>query len=297
MASKLAKTVLSLRRPFGVCGAFFIPVPGVLWVVLLAAVFSVWAKPALAEDQQAILKKSELALGRTVGNYRLVDQDWKVIPFNTFRGRVVLVSFMYVDCHGPCFLINDSLENLQSAIPEDLADSLLTLSVTIDTENDTPGKLKEYGLDYTESFEHWKFVSTDAETLKRMVSDLGFTMEKKDDLIDHMNRLTLVSPDGVVMRHFYGTDYEPKEVEDAVRAVMDGRPLSARLSDTFNQFLLYCSAYDSRTKTFHVDYFLLATAVVQYLLVMLTLIYLFWDKISNLFFNKIISRFRKNAKS
>lgn len=298
MAGYLVGIVLSLRRPFRVCGAFLITAPRTAFLVLLMVAFSVCSgSVAMAETEQVMLKKSELAVGRTVGNYKLVDQDWKVVPFNTFRGRSVLISFMYADCHGPCFLINESLEALQSALSEDIADSILTLSVTIDTENDTPGKLKEYGADYTENFDRWKFVSTDEATLKKMVADLGFTMEKKEDLIDHMNRLTLISPSGVVMKHFYGTDYEPKEIEEAVRTVMAGRPLTAGISDAFSRFLLYCSTYDAETNTYRIDYFLLATAFVQYMLVMGTLLYLFRNEISNLFYNKIISRFRRRDKA
>jgi len=232
--------------------------------------------PAASEPA---LKRSEAAVGATVGNYRLVDQDWEVLPLRSFAGTPLIISFMYIDCHGPCQLMNQSLADLREAFKSAEAKETVFLSITIDRENDTPGALKEYGENFTDDFSRWRFASTDPATLERMVADLGYHYEKNERGFDHLNRITLIGPDGVVLRHFYGTHYSPADVEKSVREAMVGKGLSSLVARIVNPLTLYCSRYDPVSKTFRVDYAFIASSVLQYLFILGTLGYLFRENI------------------
>ncbi|MBF0170959.1 MAG: SCO family protein [Nitrospinae bacterium] len=229
---------------------------------------------ARAADSPGALANSEATVGRTVGNYQIVDQDWELVPFHSLRGKVILLTFFYIDCHGPCFLINDSLRRVMAGLDADLADGVTGLSVTIDAENDTPGELRTYGGQFTPSFDRWRFVSADRETLAKMTADLGFSYQKGVIGFEHLNRMTLIGPDGTVAAHFYGVDYDPAEVNAAVRSLLEGRPLGARLSDVASKLMLYCSSYDPVTKTYRINGPFVAAILVQYLLIMGTLLFL-----------------------
>lgn len=260
---------------------------GQQWPLLFFIISVLLTSPCKAQSEPAqateAIKNSEAAVGTIVGNYRLVDQDWEVIPLRSFAGRPLIISFMYVDCHGPCQLINQSLANLRKAFKSDSAKDTVFLSITIDSENDTPGALKEYGSSFTDDFTNWRFASTDQETLKRMVADLGFEYKKNEMGFDHLNRITLIGPDGTVLRHFYGMEYNPDEVEKVIVSVMSGKGVSSLISRMINPITLYCSRYDPVTKTFKVDYAFIASSVLQYLFILGTLGYIFREKIKNWF--------------
>ncbi len=251
-----------------------------LWVVCLLSSFAVAAfmhnSPTLA---QSALERSEGAVGRTMDNYRLIDQDGNFIPFYTYKGRPVLLNFMYTECLGPCQLISANIQKIQNALEPALAEDLMTVSVTIDIDHDKPEVLKEFGQEYTDDFDNWIFARADMETLTRMVEDLGFQYEISKTGMEHMNRITIIGPDGVVKKHFYGMEYDPDEVGNAIRDVVEGRTLSDKFSDSLDWALIYCSNYDPKTKTYRIDYFFIVTVVFQYFLVMGTLIYIFRNNI------------------
>ncbi len=242
------------------------------FVALLMAM--VGGSGARAGDLPPSFAGSEATVGQVVGNYRLVDQEWNVTPFHSLRGKAVLLTFFYADCHGPCFLINDSMRQVYEKLDPDIVEQVMRVSITIDVENDTPGALRTYGAEFTDSFDTWRFLSADKETLAAITADLGFAYSKTPLGFDHLNRLTLLGPDGAVRAHFYGVDYDPAEVNKAVRDTLEGRPLSAHISDTAAKLLLYCSNYDPITKTYRLNGLFVATVLIQYLLVMATLCYI-----------------------
>jgi cytochrome oxidase Cu insertion factor (SCO1/SenC/PrrC family) len=260
---------------------------GQQWPLLFFIVTVLLISPGKAQSEPdsatKAIENSEAALGTVVGNYRLVDQDWEVLPFRSFAGRAVIISFMYIDCHGPCQLMNQSLANLRKTFKSDSAKDTVFLSITIDSENDKPGALKEYGSSFTDDFINWRFVSTDQETLERMVADLGFQYKKNEMGFDHLNRITLIGPDGTVLQHFYGMEYNPDDVEKSIVSAMSGKGFSSLINRIINPITLYCSRYDPVSKTFKVDYAFITSSVLQYLFILGTLGYVFREKIKSWF--------------
>lgn len=249
----------------------------------LAALLIAMACVTLSGDSGAatpkvdpVLARSEGALGRTMGNYRLLDHDGEYFPLYKLKGSPILISFMYIDCNGPCHLINQSIKNLRGRIDPSVMGKMTVLSITLDTQSDSPARLKEYGFGFSNGADNWIFATADRETVDMIVKDLGFDYNKAVNGFDHMNRLTLIGPDGVVLRHFYGVDYDPKEVESAARAAISGSfVITSRLAGAFNSIMLSCSAYDPLTKTYKLSGFLVVQWALQYLLVFGTLGYYF----------------------
>ncbi len=255
----------------------------IISLFILAIVF---AGPAGAISA---IEESEKAVGKKMGNYRLIDQDGVFTPFYTFIGHPVLLNFMYTNCVGPCQIASAGISKVRKSLNPELAAQLITVSITLDIDRDKPHILKEFGYGFTDSFESWKFARADEITLEKMIADLGFKYEKTEMGMDHMNRLTLIGPDGIVKKHFYGMNYDPAIVGPAIKAVVEGRGLSEAISDSLGRVLLYCSNYDPITKTYRVDFMFVAIVIFQYLLVMGCIIFYFRAGIARIFM-KLIKR-------
>lgn len=238
--------------------------------------------PVHAASNDEPTAQSELAIGTYVKNYRLIDHNGEFIPFFKFKGGPVLVSFMYIDCQGPCHLINQSLKNLLKSLSPEVAAKTTILSMSLDSQNDPPARLREYGFEFSGGAGNWIFATGNPETLNSMVADLGFTYKKTKTGIDHLNRLTLVGPDGKVLAHYYGVDYNPKTIEKALSDAIAGRGVTAVVTDAYNMLMLFCSTYDPATDTYRVNTFFVISVAVQYILVMGTLIYVFREKLFRL---------------
>ncbi|MBI4665068.1 MAG: SCO family protein [Nitrospinae bacterium] len=224
------------------------------------------------------LARSEFVTGQTPRNFRLLTQDGEQMPLYKLKGAPALISFMYIDCNGPCHLINQSIKNLLHKMDPAVAGSVTVLSVSLDSQNDSPSKLKEYGAQFSTGLDNWIFATAERETIDELVLDLGFFYEKKGGGYEHLNRLTLLNSEGKVIRHFYGVDYDVGEVEAAIKASQSAG-VTGSISRAVNSLTLFCSTYDPATKTYRVNPFLIVSWGIQYLLVMATLIYIFRGRI------------------
>ena len=94
----------------------------------------------------------ELLPGETVPDVSLVNQDGKTIHLNQFKGKAVLLTFIYTRCPLPTFCPLISSEF--AAIHKDLAGTPVEyqkthlVSISLDPAYDTASVLRKYGLAY-----------------------------------------------------------------------------------------------------------------------------------------------------
>ena len=73
-------------------------------------------------------------------DFRLRDQDGEPVSLRSYRGRVVVLTFMYTTCRDTCPLtatqIRGALDDLQTPPP--------ALAVSVDPVNDTPERAREF---------------------------------------------------------------------------------------------------------------------------------------------------------
>ena len=104
------------------------------------------------------------------------------------------------------------------------------LSISFDPENDTPEKLKSYGLGYmgkgATDLGIWQLaVGTDAEV--RKIADffgLRYEVDANDKTqINHSLRTAVIGPDGKVTKIFAGNEWTPAELKREMFAAADAK--------------------------------------------------------------------------
>ena len=162
------------------------------------------------------------APGDQVPDFKLRNQDGRAIHFGQFRGKTLLITFIYTRCPSPDFCPRvtrnfAALEKQLAANPALYARTHL-LSVSFDPEHDTPERLKAYGISYIgnyskSAFAHWDFAAPEKLVLPEMARffDLGMT-ENADSTITHTLSTTLVGPDGKVARFYPGNEWTVEQV-------------------------------------------------------------------------------------
>lgn len=101
-------------------------------------------------DEHAHHHAAPAVTARTTVTYaipdvKLIRQDGAVVKFGDeiSDGRPVVLSFIYTSCTTVCPLISHTLSQLQSKLG-DSAGRVHLVSITIDPEQDTPARLREY---------------------------------------------------------------------------------------------------------------------------------------------------------
>jgi protein SCO1/2 len=162
------------------------------------------------------------APGDKVPYFRLRNQDGRTISLDQFRGKELLVTFIYTRCplpdYCPRVTRNFAAINRQLASDPSLSTTTHLLCVSFDPENDTPDRLRAYGATYIgsdakDAFARWDFAVPNQTTLDKMAQwfDLGATHEA-DSTITHTLSTTLIGADGRVIRFYPGNDWTADQV-------------------------------------------------------------------------------------
>ena len=165
--------------------------------------------------------------GDAVPDFRLRNQDGRSIHLGQFRGKVLLITFIYTRCPLPnfCPLVTHNfavMEKQLVAAPNMLRKTQL-LCVSFDPEHDTPERLRAYGAEYIGSdaksaFAHWDFAVPDKKVLMEMAHyfDVGITVGANDQ-ITHTLSTTLIGPNGKVVQFYPGNDWTVEQVMDDIK--------------------------------------------------------------------------------
>ncbi len=162
-------------------------------------------------------------IGKPVPDFSLTNQNGKRISMKDFRGRALAVTFIYARCPlaDYCIRMSTNFSDAALQINNDpaLRAKIALLSISFDPENDTPKKLRAYGLGYmgkgATDLGIWQLaVGSDAEV--RKIADffgLRYETDQKDKTqINHSLRTAVISPDGNVTKIFAGNEWSVNQL-------------------------------------------------------------------------------------
>ncbi|HEX5883488.1 MAG TPA: SCO family protein [Pyrinomonadaceae bacterium] len=168
--------------------------------------------------------------GDEVPNFTLRNQDGREIRIQNYRGKALLLTFIYTRCPVPdyCTLMSNNFAQIDRALGQDpdLYAKTHLLSISIDPEYDTPGVLRSYGAAHTEryqneTFAHWEFATGTKDQVKEIAQFFGLTYFPEKDEIIHALRTVIVSPQGKVAKIYTGNEWKPEEIVAEIKATTD----------------------------------------------------------------------------
>lgn len=180
-----------------------------------------------SHHEKTVKETRQLYLGELIPDVGLLNQDGKTIRLSDFRGKTVLLTFIYTRCPMPTFC--PRLSTLFAAVEKELAKDpkeysrTQLVSVSIDPKFDTPSVLRKYGLAYLsgneKSFGHWSFTVPSPENLKKLAEAFALIYEEEDNQITHSMSTVLIAPDGRLIKEWTVSDWTSAEAVAAMRQV------------------------------------------------------------------------------
>ena len=160
-------------------------------------------------------------LGTPVPDFTLVNQDGNLIRLHQYRGRPLLLTFIYTRCPLPdyCPLMNNHFAVIRSSLQSDSPFIATTqmLTVSFDPEFDTPEILRSYRTLWTggsnpSGFNDWEFATGTSEQIKKITTFFGLEYWQEKNEIIHRLQTALIDPNGRIFRLYSGNDWTPEEV-------------------------------------------------------------------------------------
>lgn len=144
-------------------------------------------------------------------DFTLINQDNRPVGLKDFKGKVVLINFIYTNCKETCPILVHKFLEVQDAFKARLGKDIILLSITIDPERDTPMVLKRYAKTIGSKEVGWFFLTGKPQEVDKVLKDYGVYYEKDPKgNIGHVNLIVLIDKKGN-RKNLGGFSY-PKEM-------------------------------------------------------------------------------------
>ncbi len=120
---------------------------------------------------------------------------------SAFRGRVVLLTFVYANCPGACPLVTGKFLGLHRELKQRGGGrpQVQLLSITVDPQNDTVVALAAYARQLGVRDRSWLFLTGSEEEVQTVLDAYNLWRKKlPNGLVDHVMRVYLIDPQGDV---------------------------------------------------------------------------------------------------
>lgn len=180
-------------------------------------------KPAAAAiaAQGAALRQDTLIRGqsayREVGekmpDFALYDQEGRVVQSARFRGKQVMLNFIFSRCPVATMCPASTLKMMgtQKLARETGVANIEFVSITLDPAYDTPAVLKEYattrGIDPT----NFSFLTGPENAIKDLLTQFGVIAEFDGALLKHTLSTLLIDENGRITHRADGSAWEPQD--------------------------------------------------------------------------------------
>jgi protein SCO1 len=159
--------------------------------------------------------------GDKVPDFVLINQDGRRVHLHSFKGDVVLVTFIYTRCPFPnyCPLVSQNFADIYASIRKNpaLNAKVRLLSVSFDPEHDTPAALREYSERFRKTtqgipFARWEFTVVPKQELPNVDKFFGLYLDTSGGQITHSLSTTVISPDGTIYKWYDDNTWKPADL-------------------------------------------------------------------------------------
>ena len=232
-----------------------------LWSSAIGAPPDIGSQPgASGLDPIEALRASQAVVGKQVDDFTLLDRSGQAVRLSQYRGKPLLVSFIYSGCFQVCPLTTRSL---QSAIEASRAvfgtRQFNVVSIGFNQPADSPQSLKAFAAQHRIDQPNWEFLSPHASIVDALTREFGFSFVATAGGFDHVLQVTLLDAQGRIYRQIYGEALDADALGEPIRQLLNSAPTpqQIRLDDLVDRIRLLCTVYDPKTGTYRVQYGLL----------------------------------------
>jgi protein SCO1/2 len=169
-------------------------------------------------------------IGDAVPDFHFLNQSNREISLKQFRGKVLVLTFIYTRCASSqfCPLMSRNfahLDQLLAANPGLYAKTHL-LSISFDPKYDTPAVLRSYGGAYTgrytkETFQHWDFAAPSPAKLASLLQWFDVAVNSSKGMITtHSVSTAVIGPDGKIAAWYPSNAWTPQQALKDIQQIV-----------------------------------------------------------------------------
>lgn len=167
----------------------------------------------LREDTHTLGKSAYRDVGEAIPNFTLYDQEGRVVQSGRFRGKTVMLNFIFTRCPFPnmCPAATLKMTATQKQVKDAGIGDVEFVSITLDPAYDTPGVLKEYAEARGIDTKNFSFLTGPDGAIRDLLVQFGVLAEFEGELLKHSLATLLIDPTGKIIHRADGSTWEPAE--------------------------------------------------------------------------------------
>lgn len=162
--------------------------------------------------------------GEQVPNFAFTNQDGNRVSLDQYRGKVLMVTFIYTRCpfQDFCPRMSSNFDEIYKQLGNDSSTHLM--SISFDPEHDSPKVLRKYGLSVAHTqdpvlFRRWEFAVPRQADLPKVEDFFALTAKPEGGLITHNLSTVVIGPDGKIVNWYHGGEWQVSDlIKDAAGA-------------------------------------------------------------------------------
>ena len=169
------------------------------------------AADSLRQDTAIRGKSAYREIGEALPDFALYDQNGKVVSAMRFRGKQVMLNFIFTRCPVAtmCPASTAKMVTSQRQAREAGVANIEFISITLDPNYDTPGVLKDYALTRGIDLANFSLLTGPEKAIKDLLTQFGILSEFDGSILKHTLATLLIDEQGKIVWRADGSQWSP----------------------------------------------------------------------------------------
>ncbi len=171
------------------------------------------AQRSLREDTHNRGDQAYREVGEGMPEFTLFDQEGRVVPSGRFRGKQVMLNFIFSRCPSAdmCPAATAKMMLTQQLAKKAGVANVEFVSVTLDPVYDTPAVLKEYAEARSIDTTNFSFLTGPEGAVRDLLTQFGVIADFSDGVVKHTLATLLIDPKGKIIWRADGSQWSPAD--------------------------------------------------------------------------------------
>lgn len=208
-------------------------------------------------DQELAWDSSQAAIGRQPSDYTLTDRHGETVRLSDYRGKPLLLNFVYTGCFKICPTSSRALHKSVLGMRKRFGSTQFNVvTIGFNLPSDSPTAMREFAARQRIDDPNWNFLSPRAADVPALAEDYGFAYVATPMGFDHTLQVSIIDATGELMQQVYGDTFAADALGEPLKKLLGGGLIehSSGFADIFDKLRILCSVYDPLTGEYRTDY-------------------------------------------
>ena len=208
-------------------------------------------------DEAAALAAGQAVIGTTPPDFTFLDRQGKPVRLSQYRGKPLLVSFIYTGCFEICPTSTRVLHEAVKGLDKLLSPNQFNVvSIGFNQPADSPVALRSFAAQYRITYPNWEFLSPHAKIVEPLTRSFGFSYLATPAGFDHVLGVTVLDAEGKIATQVWGEKLTAQQLGEPLRQLLGRAPVTQRetLADLLERVRILCTVYDPETGSYRFKY-------------------------------------------